>query len=212
MADDDRSHIPIGSDVVTHADLQLILDVVVWHKVFALDAPWAASNPSVVVTPDGAQFGPYPDGGAAGGSVRYHALDGQPFGVVENLAYNARYTFDSGVDGGAPYCRIFLLDPAGDEHSVAHTPSTEPFPGLGAGPFQEYVATAGLWRYDDDGASLGFGVPLPELQAQYADHVISKLTISVGYSGGTNLAALLRWWQINGNHLVFGTDAAASDG
>lgn len=207
---DDRSHIPIGSDVVTHEDLQEILDVVVWHKVFALDAPWAPTNPSVVVTPDGVQFGPYADGGAAGGSVRYHGLDGQPLGVVENLAYFARYTFDSGVDGGAPYCRVWVNDPDGTEHSVAHTPVTEPYAGLGAGPFQEIVATSGLWRYDDDGASSGFGVPLADLQAQYADHVISSITISVGYTGGTNLAALLRWWQINGNHLVFGTDAAVN--
>lgn len=193
--------------VTTSEDFDAILAVVAWHKVMSLDGEeWVPSNASVTLTPDGVAFGPYADGGAEGGTLRYHGLDGEPFAAVRNLAYFARYTFDSGVEPGPPYCRVFLLDGDGVEHSVAHTPVTEAYAGLGAGPFQEFAATSGLWRYDDDGGDTGPGVPLGELQAQYADHVVDKLTMTVGYTGGANLAALLRWWQVNGDHRVFGLE------
>lgn len=189
--------------VVTHEDLDAILAVVVWHKVLTLEAPWEPSNPTAVLTPDGLAFGPYADGKAAGGSLRYHGLDGQPFTAVRNLAFNVRYTADDILEAGAaPYLRVYTLDAGGGAHDAIFTPGSQPYTGLGAGPLQEFVATAGTWRYDaDDG--LG-GVPLAELQAQYGDHVITKLVITLGFTAGVNLAGLLRWWQINGNHFVFG--------
>lgn len=174
--------------------------------VDTIAAPWEASNPSVVLTPDGLAFGPYADGSAAGGSLRYHGLDGQPFGAVNNLAYNMRYLDDEMTKldiGASPYARVFLQDAGGIARDAAFTPGSQIYSGLGPGPFQELVATAGMWRYDDDTGT--GGVPLAELQAAHPDDVITKITITLGFTDGTNLTGLLRWVQLNGNRYTFGS-------
>jgi len=173
--------------------------------VDTIASPWEASNPTVVMTPDGLAYGPYADGAAAGGSIRYHGLDGQPFTAVRNLAYNMRYLDDEMVlldIGASPYARIFTQDTTGGVHDAAFTPGSQIYRGLGPGPFQELVATQGMWRYDDD-AGTG-GVPLTDLQAAHPDDVITKITITLGFTDGTNLNGLLRWVQINGNRYSFG--------
>jgi hypothetical protein len=193
--------------VPTQDDLDAILAQVVWHKVDALVDPWQPSNPTAVQTPDGVLFGPYADASAAGGSLRYLGLNGQPLSVVQNLAYDIRYREEDSVDlsldpGAAPYLRIFTMDAGGVDHDYAFTPGSQPYTGLGPGPFQEFVPTAADdWRRDDD-AGTG-GVKLAELQAQYGDEVITKLTVTVGFTAGTMLTGLLRWWQINGDRHAF---------
>src|SRR3954470_13149864 len=54
--------------------------------VSELNDQWAVTNPSVVMTPDGLVYGPYADGVASGGSIRFHGMDGQPLSSVRNLA------------------------------------------------------------------------------------------------------------------------------
>ncbi len=176
-------------------------------NVTEIVAPWEASNPSVVMTPDGVTFGPYVDGRSSGGSVRYHGLDGQPFEAFTNLAYKMRYRDDEGEllePGASPYARVFMQDGRGDQHDVIFTPGSQAYPGLGPGPVQEWVATSGMWRYDDDSGS--GGVPIADLQAEHGDEVITKVTITLGFTSGTNLTGLLRWWQINGVTYTFGTE------
>jgi hypothetical protein len=192
--------------ITTQQDLDAILAQVVWHKVQDITAdPWQPSNTTAVLTPDGVTFGPYADGSAAGASLRYLGLNGQPFNAVRNLAYNIRYRSDDEQTdpGEAPYCRIFTTDSNGDQHDACYTPGSQLYTGLGPGPMQELVATAGMWRWDDD-SGIG-GVPLTDLQQQYGDQTIIKITITVGFTAGVNLVGLLRWWQINGDHLVFGS-------
>jgi len=174
--------------------------------VDTLTSPWQVSNPTVVLTPDGLTFGPYPDGSTGGGSIRYLGLNGQPFTAVRNLAYNMRYLDDEMVlldIGASPYARIFTQDSGGTAHDAVFTPGSQIYRGQGPGPFQELVATAGMWRYDDD-AGTG-GVPLADLQAAHPDDVITKITVTLGFTDGTNLAGLLRWVQINGNRYTFGS-------
>jgi hypothetical protein len=174
--------------------------------VTTITTPWETSNPTVTMTPDGLVFGPYPDGAATGGSIRYHGLDGQPFTAVHNLAYNMRYLDDEMVlldIGASPYARVFTQDTQGNPHDAAFTPGSQTYRGQGPGPFQELVATAGMWRYDDD-AGTG-GVPLTDLQTAHPDDVITKINITLGYTDGTNLVGLLRWMQINGKRYTFGS-------
>ena len=60
-------------------------------------------------SPDGVEFGPYADGGAASGSICTSSMNGQPFSDVEHLAFEARYTADNNTGGvGVPYLRVFL--------------------------------------------------------------------------------------------------------
>jgi hypothetical protein len=180
-----------------------------------ISSPWEVSNPSVVLTPDGLSFGPYGDGSAAGGSIRFHGLDGEPFSSVKNLAYNMRFTNDHDTADATPYLRVYTQDSDGGDHDSICTGNGDIFGdqmangrSISAGPFQEYVATAGSWRYDsDDGSNSEFarGVPLSTILDKYGDQVITKIAITLGWTSGVNLAGLLRWMQINGNRYTFGS-------
>lgn len=161
-----------------------------------------------MLTPDGVQLGPYADGHAAGGSLRYHGLDGQPFSSVKNLAYNIRHLADAGLAdlGATAYLRVYTQDAQGGQHDAIFTPGSQAYPGVGMGPFQEFVATAGTWRFDsDDGSNSEFGVgaPLSQVLAKYGDQTITRIAITVGYTAGVNLVGLLRWVQVNGVTYVF---------
>lgn len=168
-----------------------------------------ASNGTVSQTPDGIEFGPYADGGAAGGSIEYTGLNGEPLSAIQSLVYFMRYTSDGDTGGlGVPYLRIFL---EGDSHDAIFSPNTQPPDADTAeGPFHTWVATSGLWRYDDDAGAGGpgtygvNGAPFSTLVADHGTETISGIYISVGFSAGTNLNALLREWQINSTNYSFG--------
>jgi len=166
--------------------------------------PWEPSNPSVIMTPDGLVFGPYSDASSAGGSIRYHGLDGQPLSSVKNLAYYMRFRGMVPLTAGSePYARIYTRDSDGNQHDAIFTPGSQEYSGLGAGPLQEWVATSGTWRYDsDDGSG---GVPLSDIQAQFGDHVIIKIAVTLGFTAGAGLVGLMRWMQVNGNRYTFGS-------
>lgn len=189
------------TEVPTQADLDAILLSRPWHKVRELADPWQPSNPTAVLTPDGIAFGPYADGHAAGGSIRYHGLNGQPMSAVRNLAFNIRYIEEGMHQEVSPYLRIFTQDAQGTAHDAIYSPGSQFYPGLGCGPSQEFVATSGTWRYDDDAGS--GGIPYTELLDLYGDHVITKLGITVGFTNGVNLTGLLRWWEINSSFYIF---------
>jgi hypothetical protein len=193
-------------------------------KVTALDGnPFEATNDSVSLTPDGVEFGPYTDGGSTGGSVLFTGLNGMTLGDVQSLVYQARYTSDGDTGGvGVPYLRVFLN---GDAVDAIFSPNSQTDPDVAEGPFHTWVATAGVWRYDDDcgdgfldststdgsgctgtGTASPYGVngaPFSEVQGDHASDVVSGIYISVGFTAGTNLAALLREWQINDTHYSF---------
>ena len=170
------------------------------------DDGFNATNASVKNTKDGVKFGPYADGGADGGSICTNKLDGQPLNDVKHLAYVARYTADNNTGGvGVPYLRIFLKNGL----HVIFSPNTQPpDPDIGQGPFHTWVATAGLWRYDDDGDSgtgeFGHGAPLGDVKQTHGSEKISDVCITTGFSNGTNLSALLRSWEINSKDYAFG--------
>jgi hypothetical protein len=166
-----------------------------------------ATNGSVLNTPDGVTFGPYADGGAAGGSICTGVLNGHPLNDVTHLAFQARYTAEGDTGGvGVPYLRIFLEN---DSHDAIFSPNTQPPDAdIGEGPFHTWVATAGVWRYDDDaGAGGEYGVngaPFAQVKADHGTEAISSICISVGFTAGANLTGLLRTWEINMTDYAFG--------
>jgi hypothetical protein len=176
--------------------------------VSSLTGDFEATNDSVSITPDGVEFGPYADGGADVGSICFHGLNGDPLSAVENLVYYARYVSEGDTGGVAvPYLRIFL-DDAGTDHDAIFSPNTQPpDPDVEEGPFHEWVATSGLWRYDDDAGSGGEyglnGAPFSTLVTDHGDESITDICITTGNTAGTQLAALLRWWEINGEAFFF---------
>jgi hypothetical protein len=169
------------------------------------DGPLFRHNPSngtVSQTPDGIEFGPYMDGSSEGGSVEYNGLNGQPLSAVQSLAYLARYTSDGDTGGVAvPYLRIFL---EGDMHDAIFSPNTQPpDPDVEEGVFHNWVATSGVWRYDDDAGAGGpgtygvNGAPFSTVVGDHGDETISGIYITTGFSAGVDLAALLQEWRIN---------------
>lgn len=66
-----------------------------------------------------------------------------------------------------------------------------------------WVATAGSWRYDDDGGT-GPDSPFKTIQNAHANETISGVCISVGNSAGTNLSSLLRTWEVKTKDYAFG--------
>ncbi len=172
--------------------------------ISTLTSPWEVTNPSVSITPDGVEFGPYANGGASGGSIFYSGLNGQPLSSVESLSYYMRYvsTGDSG-GVGVPYLRIFTDDGAGGENSSIFSPNTQsPDPVTEEGPFHEWVATSGSWRFNDDGGSFP-DISYVDLIAANGTQLITGIYISTGFSNGTDLASLLRWVEINGQRFAF---------
>lgn len=165
---------------------------------------WTATNASVSITPDGVEFGPYVDGGSAGGSVFYNGLNGQPLSSVESLAFYMRYVATGTTGGvGVPYLRIFTDDGLGGENSSIFSPNTQsPDPVVTEGPFNEWVATSGSWRFNDDGGNFP-DISYASLIAGHGTELITGIYISTGFSTGTDLAALLRWVEINGQRFSF---------
>ena len=172
------------------------------------------TNSTVSLTPDGVEFGPYADGGVDGGSLRYDGLNGQPLSAVESLVYVARYTSIMDTGGvGVPYPRVFLepnpADPNNNPHRAIFSPNTQPPDADTAeGPFHTWVATSGLWRYDDDGGSGGqyglIGAPFTQVVGDHGSEIISGILVTTGNSAGTNLNALLRSFEVNGQEFAFG--------
>ncbi|HEY6770880.1 MAG TPA: hypothetical protein VI035_00355 [Solirubrobacterales bacterium] len=175
-------------------------------NVTSLGGAFAATNGSCDLTPDGFACGPYADGGAAGGSLFYSGLNGQPLSAVESLSFLARYTSEGDTGGvGAPYLRIFLED---DNHDAIFSPNSQPPDSdVDEGPFHTWVATSGLWRYDDDagaGGEYGLnGAPFETVVTDHGDEVISGIFISTGFTAGTSLSSLIRVFEVNGHEFEF---------
>jgi hypothetical protein len=161
-----------------------------------------ATNNTVKLTSDGVAFGPYPDGGAAGGSIRFNGLNGKKLSDIKSLVYYMRYTSTGDSGGvGVPYLRVFLNNDAND---AIFSPNTQsPDADVAEGPFHEWVATSGSWRYDDDGGN-GPDESFKQLLTAHGTDTISGIYISTGFSNGQNLASLLRWLQVNDTTYHFG--------
>ncbi len=143
----------IANGSVGEADVDPDLLAGVDTRVSELTGLWRVSNDTVSMTPDGVEFGPYANGAAEGGTIFFNGLNGMTLADVENLVYYARYTTDGDTGGvGVPSLRIFLEDAGGGpDHSAIFSPNTQaPDADIAEGPFHEWVATSGGWRYDDD--------------------------------------------------------------
>jgi hypothetical protein len=161
-----------------------------------------ATNASVSLTPDGVEMGPYADGAAQGGSIYFSGLNGQKLSAVKSLSYYLRTTATSNGDA-TPYLRIFLNNDNDDVIFSANTQS--PDADTDEGEFNEYVATSGSVRYDDDpGNNPSAEAPFSTIQAAHANDTISGIYITGGFGGAsTDVNVLLRWLEINGIKYAF---------
>jgi Collagen triple helix repeat (20 copies) len=175
---------------------------VTYTDVTAFGGDFEPTNPTVSMTAACAEFGPYADGGAAGGSVFYSGLNGEMLGDIVNLVYTASFSSDTDTGGvGVPYLRVFLEN---DTHDVIFSPNTQPFPLTTEDVLHRWDVTEGTVRYDDD-TGTGPDSPWEVIAAEHADEVISGIYVTVGFSAGTNLIGCLRTLSVNENVFLLGS-------
>lgn len=185
------------------------LPSVTYTRVTAFGGDFEPTNSSVSMIADCAEFGPYVDGGATGGSVFYGGLNGETLGDIVNLVYTASFSSDTDTAGvGAPYLRVFTDngtpgDP-NDDHSVIFSPNTQPFPLVAENVLHRWDVSEGTVRYDDD-AGTGPDSPWEVIVAEHADEIISGIFVTVGFSAGTNLTGCLRTLSVNENVFLLGS-------
>ena len=180
------------------------LPAVTYTDVTAFGGDFDPTNPTVSMTATdcGAEFGPYADGGAAGGSVFYSGFNGMRLGDIVNLVYTASFSSDTDTGGVAvPYLRVFL---EGDTHVVTFSPNTQPFPLIEEDVLHRLDVTEGTVRYDDDPGN-GPDSPWEVIVAQHADEIISGIYVTVGFTAGTNLTGCLRTLSVNESVFLLGS-------
>ena len=167
-----------------------------------LTGDFAGTNASVATSLDGVQFGPYSDGGAWGGSVRYNGANGLTLDQITQLSYTSEYSAADAATIGAPYLRIFLNGGNDVIFDATQCGTTAPDKNV----LNSFEVTTGDVRYDDDSCD---GVA-PDQQhwadvlAAHGSDVISGIYVTTGFSGGADLTAILRSISVNGDSFVFG--------
>jgi hypothetical protein len=169
-----------------------------------LTGDFEGTNASVATSLDGVTFGPYSNGGDWGGSVIYHGADGHTLASLTQLSYTVMSSAASPNPNpiGAPYLRIFLA--GGHDVIFDATQCATAVPDEDVSRTYEVVGSN--VRYDDDGCD---GVP-PDQQpwatvvADHGTEVIEGIGVTTGFTGGTDLTAILRKLSVNGTPFVFG--------
>jgi hypothetical protein len=165
-----------------------------------LSGDFLGTNATVATTLDGVQFGPYRDGGAAAGSIRYAGANGLTLAQITQLSFTVMHSSADHSPIGSPYLRIFLDN---DTHDVIFDPTqcatTVPTEFV----FHTYEVTTGDVRFDDD-ACTGAQQPWSAVVAAHGSQVVSGIFVTTGFTGGDTLAAILRSLKVNGSDFVFG--------
>ena len=169
-----------------------------------LTGDFSGTNATVATSLDGVQFGPYPDGGAWGGSVLYTGANGLTLGGINQLSYVIEHSSQNDSPNAAPYLRIFLEN---DTHDVIFDPTECATVAPPEDQFNTFEVTTGDVRYDDDPCA--GGPPAQQswatVKAAHGTEVISGIYVTAGFAGGIPLAAILRSLSVNGQAFTFGS-------
>jgi hypothetical protein len=169
-----------------------------------LTGDFSGTNATVATSLDGVQFGPYPDGGAWGGSVLYTGANGLTLGDINQLSYVIEHSSQNDSPIAAPYLRIFLNS---DSDDVIFDPTKCATVVPPEDQFNTFEVTTGDVRYDDDscdGSPPG-QQPWATVKAAHSTEVISGIYVTAGFAGGIPLAAILRTLSVNGHAFTFGS-------
>jgi hypothetical protein len=177
-----------------------------------LDGDFSGTNASVATSLDGVQFGPYPDGGAWGGSVRYDGADGKTLSQLTQLSYKVMYSAADAAPIGEAYLRIFLNNDAHDViFDATQCATTVPAKNV----FTTFDVVGSNVRYDDDSCDGAGDHNFPgspagqqtwaSVLAHHGTESISGIYVTTGFTGGNDLTALLRSLSVNGHTFTFGS-------
>jgi len=168
-----------------------------------LSGAFSGSNATVATTLDGVQFGPYPDGSTAGGSVIYTGANGLTLAQITQLSFTVMHSSEDGNSIASPYLRIFLNSNADDViFDPTQCATTVPTESV----FHTYEVTTDDVRFNDDACGGGppGQQPWATVVAAHGSEVVSRIVVTTGFTGGTTLAAILRSLKVNGTSFVFG--------
>src|SRR5262245_58737883 len=180
-------------------------------KLQRLTGDFSGTNASVATSLDGVQFGPYSDGGAWGGSVRYDGSNGKTLSQITQLSYNVMYSAADTAPIGEAYLRIFLNN---DSHDVifdaTQCGTTVPAKNV----FTTFDVVGSNVRYDDDSCDGAGNHNFPgspagqqtwaSVLAHHGTDTVSGIYVTTGFTGGSDLTALLRSLSVNGHAFTFG--------
>jgi hypothetical protein len=177
-----------------------------------LTGDFSGTNASVATSLDGVQFGPYSDGSAWGGSVRYDGVDGLTLSQITQLSYNVMYSAADTAPIGEAYLRIFLNDDNDDVvFDATQCATTVPDKNV----FTTFEVVGSNVRYDDDSCDGADDHNFPgspagqqtwaSVLANHGTETISGIYVTTGFTGGSDLTALLRSLKVNGHTFTFGS-------
>jgi hypothetical protein len=157
----------------------------------------------VTVTPitrtaAGLAFGPYANGGTAGGSVIYDGAKGLKLSDLTKLSFTAKYSTDDHNEIGVPYLRVFFKDGS----DLIFSPNTQPTKVTSEDALHTWNVLSGSVRYNDDGGNnpdISYAAAL----AAHGSDEISLIKVSAGFSAGQNLRVLLTNLTVNNQAFTF---------
>jgi hypothetical protein len=165
------------------------------------------TNKSVGLTRSGADFGPYTDGGAAGGSLLYTGFNGQKLKAINALKYAVSYSDSDHKAIGQPYLRVFLNDaPTGNPDDLVFDPTECATASPAGDTVAQYdVLASTKLRYDDDPCGANYK-PLSwdQVLADHGDETVTGIMVTTGFAGGHDLEAWLHDLTVNGKSFHFG--------
>jgi hypothetical protein len=201
-----------------------------------LNGAFGASNSTVIKTPDGVHFGTYTDGGALGGSLVYHGLNGHTLGELTRFGYTFTYREQGATTGAAPYMRVFLdEDPAVDtgttgdpdldaalgyndgvpDNDIDHDVVLDPGENGTNVPPQATDVTVSTddttVRFDDD-AGAGPQSDYADVLAANGGLTIVDVLVSQGFSTGVDVSGLVRNMTLNGTTFAFDVPPVGTPG
>lgn len=177
-----------------------------------LTGDFSGTNASVATSLDGVQFGPYSDGGAWGGSVRYDGADGLTLSQITQLSYKVMYSAADVAPKGEAYLRIFLNNDNDDViFDATQCATTVPDKNV----FNTFEVVGSGVRYDDDSCDGSGDHNFPgspagqqtwaSVLAHHGTETISGIYVTTGFTGGSDLTTLLRSLSVNGHTFTFGS-------
>ena len=184
----------------------------------SLTGAWSVSNPSVKQVGEGVQFGPYADGGAAGGSLLYKGGNGLKLSEVGNFSFTFSYNQRENWSGAVPYGRIWLDtnnngvwdDPQSDDpdKAIMFDPSKGgAFGTLSQGIDHSFGTSDNSVRFDDD-SGIGGQRKWDDVVAAHGDEDVVMVGVTAGFTGSTNVSAMLKKLTFNGETFSFATPPA----
>ena len=179
----------------------------------SLTGAWSVTNPTVKQGDEGVQFGPYADGGAAGGTLLYTGGNRLKLSEVGNFSFTFSYNQRENWSGAVPYGRIWLdTNKNGDWDSADEAVMFDPSKGgafgtLSQGIDHSFGTSDNSVRFDDD-SGIGGQRKWDDVVAAHGDEDVVMVGVSAGFTGSTNVSALLKKLTFNGETFSFATPPA----